>query len=645
MVDHWGNSDRKLLALVNSQHVLETGAWIMKPTGRAKGGTPVTLRVLATTDLHMHLSDDPEPASLLGPQGGLVTLGALIAEKRAEVLNSVLLDNGDFLHGSSVGEAVAAACQAGGWTQDNPMIAAMNVLGYDAATLGNHEFSHGVPFLAKALSTAQFPLVSANCGFVDQDMVRIRRSVILEKHVVDATGARRTLRIGVTGGLPPQTAAWDKQAIAGQVQIGSMALALEAEARALRQAGADVVIVLAHSGIGSPDETDLAEHCALRVARSEYVDAIVLGHIHLAFPGPDIPEVPGWVDPANGRLAGKPAIMAGARGSHLGVIDLALSIDAKGKWIVERGTASLSQAQTDAKVPASSTTESLRTIAGRAQDLTRDWAKETIGEVLHPLHSYFALICDCPSVELVNRAQTAYVAQQLAGTEYADLPVVSATAPYRSGGHDGVQNFFHLPPGPIQRSDATELYVHPNTIAALHVTGAELRHWLETSAQVFSRLLPGVTDQMLLDPSYPGYHFDIVHGVEYKIDLMADARQGRITSLRRGGVPVADDDQFILATNSYRISGSGGFLKNDPKVVLADRMSNRDVLMRYIRQNSPIEFDMPRPRNWKLSAAGRVRAVFETSPLAKDCLWQITHYDPEVIGLSPKGFLRVAITI
>lgn len=603
-------------------------------------GAIVHLRLMATTDLHMNLADATEPGSI----GSLLNLSAEIEQLRATAKNSLLVDNGDFLNGSSMGEAIASAYAAGTWPHEHPMIEAMNALGYDAATLGNHEFSHGVAFLAKALSKANFPVVSANCRFSLERPPHLRRSILLENQLVDDQGALHRVKIGITGGLPPQTATWDQQAIAGQANFQNMAVELEKEARTLRDAGADLVIVLAHSGIGHPDGRDISENCALQLARSDFVDALVLGHIHLAFPGPDFLAVEGLIDPERGMLLGKPAVMAGANGSHVGVIDFALVKNCDGRWNVENASPRLFPSRPQAHVNAPKLTAELRQIAARAQDLTIGWANEVIGQTTQAIHSYFAMVQDCPSVELVNQAQAWYVSQKLVGTAYEHVPVLSATAPFRAGGRDGVQNFTYIPAGPIYRKNAADLYVHPNTVAALLITGAELRHWVETAAQVFQIQGQNAVGQPLRNPDFPSYHFDVVYGVEYQIDLRAAPGESRIKSLIHRGRPVTDDQYFILATNSYRISGSGDFLLSDPRLVFADHMTNRDVVIQYIGQNSPLKWPA-RKISWTFAPGAKTRVVFETSPLAKEYLWQINQFKPRILGYSTKGLLSVSIAV
>ena len=131
---------------------------------------------------------------------------------------------------------------------------------------------------------------------------------------------------------------------------------------------------------------------------------------------------------------------------------------------------------------------------------------------------------DDPGLALVNAAQRAALAAALDGTEYADLPVLSASAPFRTGGRGGPRHYTDIPAGPLRLRNLADLYGFPNTLCGLLVTGAELRDWLERAAICFNRIAPGEGDQPLLDRDVPGHVFDVIDGLSYTIDLSQPAR-------------------------------------------------------------------------------------------------------------------------
>lgn len=180
------------------------------------------LRILATSDLHAHLLSWDYLKNRASPAVGLARTASLIAKARVEVGCCVLVDNGDFLQGSPLGEVEALACRNAGGAL-HPMIAAMNLLRYDVANLGNHEFSHGLDFLLDHLACAQFPAISANLvrglgASPLQDDRLVPPSVIITRQLADSEGQVHPLRVGFVGFAPPQTVVWEGVKLGSRLQ-------------------------------------------------------------------------------------------------------------------------------------------------------------------------------------------------------------------------------------------------------------------------------------------------------------------------------------------------------------------------------------------------------------------------------------------
>jgi 2',3'-cyclic-nucleotide 2'-phosphodiesterase/3'-nucleotidase len=124
-------------------------------------------------------------------------------------------------------------------------------------------------------------------------------------------------------------------------------------------------------------------------------------------------------------------------------------------------------------------------------DATLAYVRAEVGQTDAPLHSYFALVADDPSVQIVSNAQTWYIAQMMAGTENEGLPILSAAAPFKAGGRGGPEYYTDVPAGPIAIKNVADLYLYPNTVRAVRITGAEVREWLERSAGMFNQITPG----------------------------------------------------------------------------------------------------------------------------------------------------------
>ncbi|MDN5567284.1 MAG: bifunctional 2',3'-cyclic-nucleotide 2'-phosphodiesterase/3'-nucleotidase, partial [Paracoccus sp. (in: a-proteobacteria)] len=492
------------------------------PQGHPEGDATnigLRLRILATSDLHMHLLPHDYLSNTPCDRFGLSRTAALIQRRRAEVPACVLLDNGDFLQGAPMGDVVA---RDPGASAVHPAIAAMNALGYDAAALGNHDFNFGLTFLRRAVAQARFPVMAANLS-----MARGRDFCghsIITRDLVDDQGQTCRLRIAVIGFLPPQTEEWDQdlRPFMRSHDIVQTAMRL---VPALRDAGADLVIALAHSGIGSPTPSLRMEHAATALAAVPGIDVVIAGHTHEVFPGPGWQDHPG-TDGVLGTLMGKPAVMPGYGGSHLGVIDLDLRRNAQGRFAISRFHVACE------KIAAG--TPGLPLVTRPVQKAHRATLRQLgtrIGRTQSDLNSHFAVIGHDSGLRLVNMAQRWHVRRRLAGTALADLPVLSASAPYRAGGRGGPNAYTDVPAGRLGMRHLADLYTYPNRITAIRITGAQLRGWLERSASMFNHIAPGATDAQLLDPQFPAYNFDVIDGVEWQIDLSRPARfhpDGRI---------------------------------------------------------------------------------------------------------------------
>lgn len=619
------------------------------------GADALHLRILATSDLHMHVHPWDYYADRPAEGLGLARIADLAAEARAEAVNVLMLDNGDFLQGNPMGDHLAAR----GLAEDDlhPMIAAMNAAGYDAATIGNHEFNYGLDFLTRALRGAAFPFVSANLATrlgrnPAEDRTLLPPYTILDRDVTDAAGRPHRLRIGVLGLAPPQVLVWDRQHLEHRLAARDMVEAARAFVPRMQAEGCDLIVALAHCGIGPPDHRPGMENAALPLARIDGIDALVLGHSHLVFPGPDYQGLPG-ADATAGRLLGKPAVMPGAWGSHLGVIDLALD-RRDGRWQV-RDHAVQARALPEAPARPGAAGQRVLDATCAAHEETLAFVRQAVGHSRQPLHSYFALVSDAPSVRIVAEAQREYVARMLTGTAHADLPILSAAAPFKTGGRGGPLNYTDVAAGALAIRNVADLYIYPNQIRAVRVTGAELRDWIERAAGVFRQVVPGRADQPLLDPDFASYNFDVIAGACYEIDLSQPPRFGpdgqllnpaarRVVRLEHDGRPVADDDHFVVATNSYRAGGGGNFPgAGGDTVILEGPDSNRDVLLRYVTARAEIE--IAHAPAWRFAALPGTSVLFETGPGAALHLDQLPGLDIEPVGTTAEGFIRFRLRL
>ncbi|SLN09516.1 Trifunctional nucleotide phosphoesterase protein YfkN precursor [Roseivivax jejudonensis] len=639
-----------------------TGLSLLHPFSARAASGQVHLRLMETTDLHVHVYPYDYYADRPSDTVGLARTAAHVAAIRAEATNALLFDNGDFLQGNPMGDYIAY--ERGMREGDmHPVITAMNALGFDASTLGNHEFNYGLDFLMTSLAGAEFPIVSANvvkdagAGPRD-DTTLVPPYVILDREVTDGAGATHPIRIGVIGFVPPQIMSWDRQHLDGRVTTRDIVAAARAWVPQMREEGADIILALSHSGIGSPRHEEGMENASVPLARVDGIDALMTGHSHLVFPSPDY-EGFADVDLAAGTIAGKPAVMGGFWGSHLGVVDLMLERDA-GAWRVvttEVATRPIYERAEDRSV--TPTVESVEPVLASVRDVheaTLAYVRRAVGKTAAPLHSYFALVADDPSVQIVSNAQTWYIRQMLEGTQHAGLPILSAAAPFKAGGRGGPDYYTDVPAGDVAIKNVADLYLYPNTVRAVRITGAQVREWLERAAGMFNRIEPGATDATLLNPDFPSYNFDVIDGVSYRIDLSQPARYDadgavahpdahRIVDLTRDGVPIDPDAEFIVATNNYRAGGGGEFPGATPETTVFEAPdTNRDAIVRYIVEQGTVTPSAD--GNWRFAPMPGTTVLFDTGPDAARYIEDVEGVEIEETGLvTETGFARMRIRL
>ncbi len=587
----------------------------------------IRLRLMATSDLHVNVYPYDYYRDKADDTVGLAKTAALIAAARDEVRNAILFDNGDLIQGSPLGDYVAYEKGIPEGAK-HPIVAAMNGLGYLCGTLGNHEFNYGLDFLGKALAGAEFPVVCANVLKTDGTPL-VEPTRVFDAKVTDSTGAEHVLRIGVIGFVPPQIVEWDKDHLDGKATTIDIVDAAGKYLPELRRQS-DVVVALCHSGIVGGERAGREENAALFLARVPGIDVIFTGHQHLVFPGKDFAGIEG-ADIDKGTLSGVPAVMPGFWGSHLGVIDLDLAKAGDG-WkvsgfrvearpIYERTADKKIVARVDA-VPA------VLAAVKDDHEATLGYVRRPVGETSAAISSYWALVADDPSVQIVSQAQLWYGARQARAAGLPDLPILSAAAPFKCGGRSGPDYYTFVPKGPIAIKNVADIYLYPNTIRIVKVTGEQVREWLERSAGIFNRIDPTRTDeQALIDTSFPSYNYDVIDGVTYRIDVTEEKRYDndgklvapdahRIVDLAWRGKPVEPGQEFLVVTNNYRAGGGGHFPGADGStVVFQGPDTNRDVIVRYIVENKTI--DPSADGNWSIARLpDGVNLAFPNSPNA-----------------------------
>ncbi|MEL6618078.1 MAG: 5'-nucleotidase C-terminal domain-containing protein [Pseudomonadota bacterium] len=587
------------------------------------------LRILATSDVHMQLSGWDARTDLTQDVSGMDRLATVIRQARADASGAVLLvDNGDAVQGTAMADVLADQ----GTATQHPWPRILEALDYDVVGLGNHDFDYGLPYLTELYADIKLPLLGTNVH--GDALSRIAPHCIITKHPLCSDGQNRLLRIGIVSVLPMQTMIWNKRQLEGRVCIPNGVLAARDAVTALHDEGADLIVMLCHGGLDA-DADATSENFALPLARDVAgIDAMIMGHTHRQFPGPDHAPGPA-VDNAKGTVAGVPAVMPGFAAQMLGQIDLMLGWNKKG-WQVEGHSVRLrpvDRAARDAQVSA---------MVAPAEQATRTRLAQPIGQSTHGFNSYFAMLQSGTSDALVARALMDAAQARVAGTDLADYPLIAAVAPLAAGGIGGVGNYVDVSAGTITERHIAMICPYRNAISAVLLRGADLWAWAAHAAAFFGHASTG--DAPLVAAGGAAFNFDGLHGLETVYDLDAVPGKARVAALMHKGRAVDRNDQFLVAMTSYRAAGGGKFPGLDTAQARVQIDTDVTHVLRALIRSDGVT-GSPAPSVWRFRTGTGHSRVIETSPRAERHLDDIAAFSPEPLGLTDGGFLKLRITL
>ena len=534
---------------------------------RSHGESPVTvdLVVAATTDVHGRLTGWDYFGGTRDTLRGLSRAATIVdSVRQANPDRVVLVDAGDMLQGNPLTFVAARTDSA----RAHPVIAAMNVMRYDAAAIGNHEFNYGLPALGRAIEQARFPFLAANAYLANGGRA-YPAFVIVE---------RAGVRVGIVGATTPGSMLWDRENLRGRLVVRDIVPEVRTAVGDARAKGADVIVVSVHSGLLGASSYDTAatgmpsENVGARIAHEvEGVDLIVLGHSHQELPDTMI---------ATTRVIQPKNWATSVAVAHLGLER------ASGKWRVARSTGATVQAVGHAESPA------VVSAVARAHESTVAYVNRSVGSTPVAWRSDSGRVRDTPLVDFILEVQ-----RRATGADLAVGSVFSLDA--------------SLDAGPITVAELARLYPYDNTLRAVRISGRQLRDYLEHSARYY-RTFAGDTGRAvsMVNERVPGYSFDILAGADYTLDIARPAGS-RVTSLAVKGRAVADTDTFTLAVNNYRQTGAGGYAMLHGAPVVYDRQEEiRELLIDEVTRKRTITPDEYFTRNWRLQPEEAVAAAY-----------------------------------
>lgn len=617
----------------------------------------VDLRVMETSDIHSNLIDFDYFKDKPTEQFGLVRTAGLIKAAKGEATNAVLVDNGDLIQGSPLADYMVSKGLNDG--EAHPAHKLMNTMGYTVVNFGNHEFNFGLDYLKKAIAGADFPYVNAN--IIDEKTGKnlFTPYIIVDTPVKDRDGKEHVIKIGYIGFVPPQILIWDKANLEGKVRVNDITETAKKFVPQMKAEGADLIVAIPHSGFSQEPYKAMAENSVYYLSEVPGINAIMFGHSHGVFPGKDFADIKG-VNIEQGTVNGIPAVMPGQWGDHLGVVDLVLNND-DGAWKVADAKAQARPIYDKVnKKPLVVRDDKLASVIDEQHNATRTFVGKLIGKSPDNMYSYLALLQSDPTVQIVNNAQTDYTRRFIQGDpDLADLPVLSAAAPFKVGGRKNAPaDFVEVEKGDMTFRNAADLYLYPNTLVVVKAAGAEVTEWLECSAGMFNQINPqSEAPQSLVNwDGFRTYNFDTISGINYQIDLTQPAKYdvecqtvnpqaNRIKNVTYQGKPIDPKAVFLVATNNYRAYGGKFAGTGDKHIAFASPDENRSVLAGYIAAETKAKgaVSAQAEQNWTfvpVKTDKKLDIRFETSPgdKATQFIKENAHYPMTRVGTDDVGF-------
>ncbi|KJS54958.1 bifunctional UDP-sugar hydrolase/5'-nucleotidase [Streptomyces rubellomurinus] len=559
-------------------------------------GRKQAFTVMGTTDLHGRVLNwdyftDAEYVDKAHNAVGLAKISTLANQVREEKGwdRCLLIDSGDIIQGTQLTyyyARVEPIATDGDNVPDHPMAVAMNLMGYDAAALGNHEFNYGIPTVKAFEDQLEFPLLGANALHAKNEKPAFKPYVIKEVWLDEDT----PLKVGILGLTNPGIAIWDKANVSGKMVFPGIVETAAKYVPRMKAAGADVIVVSAHSGIDEQttygDQLPWPEDASGEMAETvPGIDAVLVGHTHK--------EVAQRL--ITNKKTGKTVVLSEPLcwGQRLSCFDFEVEFTEDG-WKVLSVSSRVLNSNTVPENP-----EISNAILGQHKKVVA-YVNQNIGTSKIELSIAEARFKATPIIDLIGKVQADAVKAALAGGQYANLPVVAQAAPFNRTAL--------IPSGQVKLRDAAGLYIYENTLEARILTGAQLKDYLEFSAKYYYQLAPGAPvdkDAMTGAETTPDYNYDSLYGLSYDIDI-AQPKGQRIVNLSFQGKPIDPAAQFVLAVNNYRANGGGNFPHvATAKSVWANSDEIRNTMIAWVKAKGVIDPADFFTNSWRLVRAGQ----------------------------------------
>ena len=516
----------------------------------------ITVSVLATTDLHGNIYPYDYYTAREAPRG-LAKAATIIRAERERNPNTVLIDCGDTIQGSPIeyiyqqfvrGGRLPLGMQFAGepWREE-PMMRAMNAIGYEALVVGNHDFNYGLKNLEHARAQSRFPWLSAN---ITTEAGSGRRP--FEPYIVKDLGGVRIAIIGLT---TPNIPMWDPpEHYRGYRFAPIWSTAAEWVKTVRARVKPDIVVLAVHDGIEKDSKIRIPEG----------VDLIVYGHSH---------------QQAQGYMMGS-TLLVQPRNWAMSVAKVDFVIERQGgaNKLVDKRSRLLAVRKETAAAP------DIVKLGEPYHAMAEKYLNTPVTQAAEDLSGARGRVEDTPLIDAIQTVQLAYTK--------ADVSLTGLFNPR-----------VRIRQGAVTVRQLAALYIYDNELYTIEGNGKMLRDALEVAARYYrSCETPACSTGPLINKGVPGFNYDMAQGVTYRIDLREPSGH-RIKNLRWKGRALRDDQPLRIAVNNYRAGGSGGYkMFQGAKVVWQSSQDIRDLMIQYYGQGRPLPTKAD--RNWRIEPPG-----------------------------------------
>ncbi|MCY6356113.1 5'-nucleotidase C-terminal domain-containing protein [Clostridium sp. ZS2-4] len=531
-----------------------------------KTGDTVVIQVLGTSDTHGRFMPYDYATNAEDKSGSLAQIATAVKELRKANPNTLLVDAGDIIESNSEDLFLNGT---------NPMMIAMNEMGYDTITLGNHEFNKGVPTLKKVISQFKGTVLCGNVHTKDGSTLG-QPYKIVEKAGV---------KIAIIGMTTPNITRWDGPRLT-EYKVTSP---IDETRKIIDQIKdkVDIMIAVNHTSDGKEYmDSDSAENLAKACPE---LTAVIGAHEHKAVDGKVFNGVLFVENKNNANTLAKIDIKLAKKNGKYTVENKEKDLTSKLLYMQDSKTKKANYEPDNAlasklKTYHETAIKDAETVIGELKD----------GDLVGPEKIKgipTAQVEDTAMIDLINKVQMHYTG--------AD---VAAAACFR--------NDANMKQGQIKRCDAALIYKYSNTLELLEVTGKQLKQYMEWSASFYNTYKPGDLT-VSFNPEIRGYNYDMFSGVKYEINISKEPGN-RIVNLRKiDDTPIKDTDVLKLAVNNYRYDSQlskaeGGIFKDGklPKLLEKDVKNGtpiRELIKDYIENVQKGVITAEVDNNWKIT--------------------------------------------